>query len=87
MLGNVFNMLAIIAGGMLTDRFGARRGLPISNIVGIPWVLVLFPLLNTGSPRYLLARNVGDVRDCGCQVPPVFFRKEQICPLHAQEGN
>jgi MFS family permease len=34
---------------MLTDRFGGRRVLLISNIVGIPWVLVLFPLLNTGS--------------------------------------
>jgi len=57
MLGDVFNMLAIIAGGMLTDRFGARRGLLISNIVGIPWVLVLFPLLNTGSLAIFLVNR------------------------------
>ncbi|MFE4683999.1 MFS transporter [Streptomyces sp. NPDC056721] len=49
MFGNLLNCLAIIAGGMLTDRFGRRRVLLIANIVGIPWALALFPLLDTGA--------------------------------------
>ncbi|MFB4426350.1 MFS transporter [Streptomyces sp. QL37] len=49
MFGNLLNCLAIIAGGILTDRFGRRQVLLIANIVGIPWALVLFPLLDTGA--------------------------------------
>ncbi|WP_067584975.1 MULTISPECIES: MFS transporter [Amycolatopsis] len=49
MFGNLLNCLAIVAGGMLTDRFGRRRVLLIANIVGVPWALALFPLLDTGS--------------------------------------
>ncbi|WP_446045431.1 MFS transporter [Streptomyces olivaceus] len=48
MFGNLLNCLAIISGGILTDRFGRRRILLIANIVGIPWALALFPLLDTG---------------------------------------
>ena len=49
MFGNLLNCLAIIAGGALTDRFGRRQVLLVANIVGIPWALALFPLLDTGS--------------------------------------
>jgi len=86
MLGNVFNMLAIIAGGMLTDRFAARRGLLISNIVGIPWVLVLFPLLNTGSLAiFWLAMSV-TFAIAGVRFRQYFPERTDLS-LHAQEGN
>lgn len=49
MFGNLLNCLAIIVGGTLTDRFGRRRVLLVANIVGIPWALALFPVLDTGS--------------------------------------
>ncbi|MBO3680422.1 MFS transporter [Streptomyces sp. NEAU-YJ-81] len=49
MFGNLLNCLAIIAGGMLTDRFGRRPVLLIANVAGIPWALILFPLLDTAS--------------------------------------
>ncbi len=49
MFGNFVNCLAIISGGILSDRYGRRRVLLTANIVGIPWALVLFPLLDTGS--------------------------------------
>ena len=49
MFGNLLNCVAIIAGGTLTDRFGRRRVLLVANVVGIPWALALFPVLDTGS--------------------------------------
>lgn len=49
MFGNLMNCVAIIAGGLLTDHFGRRRVLLVANIVGIPWALALFPVLDTGS--------------------------------------
>lgn len=49
MFGNVVNGLAIISGGILSDRFGRRRILLAANVIGIPWALFLFPLLETGS--------------------------------------
>jgi len=49
MFGNLVNCLAIIAGGILTDRFGRRRVLLVANVVGIPWALALFPVLDTGT--------------------------------------
>lgn len=48
-VGNVVNGCAIISGGILSDRFGRRRVLLAANTVGIPWALVLFPLLDTGT--------------------------------------
>jgi MFS family permease len=59
MLGNVFNLIAIVLGGMLTDRFGGRRTMIIANIVGIPWALALFPILGTKSlPIFWVAMAV-----------------------------
>jgi MFS family permease len=49
MFGNFVNCLAIIAGGVLSDRFGRRRVLLTANSVGMVWALLLFPLLDTGS--------------------------------------
>jgi len=49
MFGNVFNLAAIVTGGILTDRFRGRRVMIIANAVGMPWVLALFPILNTRS--------------------------------------
>ncbi|TWH08971.1 sugar phosphate permease [Rhodococcus rhodochrous J45] len=48
--GNVVNGLCMISGAILSDRFGRRPVLLVVNIVGIPWALILFPLLDTGSP-------------------------------------
>jgi len=47
--GNLINGLAIISGGILSDRVGRRRVLMTVNLVGIPWALALFPLLDTKS--------------------------------------
>ncbi|MCK9903914.1 MHS family MFS transporter [Frankia sp. Cpl3] len=47
--GNVMNGLAIISGGILCDRFGRRRILLIASAAGIPWSLVLFPILDQGT--------------------------------------
>ncbi|WP_218156872.1 MFS transporter [Amycolatopsis saalfeldensis] len=49
MFGNLLNCLAIIAGGALTDRFGRRRVLLVANVIGVPWALALFPVLDTGT--------------------------------------
>lgn len=48
--GNVVNGLSMISGAILSDRFGRRPVLLAANIIGIPWALVLFPLLDTQSP-------------------------------------
>jgi len=47
--GNFINGLAIISGGILSDRVGRRRVLQTVNLIGIPWALVLFQLLDTKS--------------------------------------
>jgi len=47
--GNFINGLAIISGGILSDRVGRRRVLQTVNLIGIPWALVLFHLLDTKS--------------------------------------
>lgn len=47
--GNLVNGLCIISGGILSDRIGRRRVLLYVNLAGIPWALLLFPLLNTES--------------------------------------
>jgi metabolite-proton symporter len=48
--------LAIVVAGVLSDRFGRRRLIMASSAVGIVWALVLFPLLDTGTP---LAFGIG----------------------------
>ncbi|KPM54565.1 MFS transporter [Frankia sp. R43] len=48
-VGNCVNGLAIISGGILSDRFGRRRVLLVANTLGIPWALALFPVLDTGT--------------------------------------
>ena len=47
---------AIVVSGVLSDRYGRRTVIRVSCIAGIVWALVLFPLLDTGSP---LAFGVG----------------------------
>jgi nitrate/nitrite transporter NarK len=47
--GNFINGLAIISGGILSDRVGRRRVLLTVNLIGIPWALFLFQLLDTKS--------------------------------------
>ncbi|MCQ4124849.1 MHS family MFS transporter [Rhodococcus erythropolis] len=48
--GNVVNGASMISGAILSDRFGRRPVLLVVNLIGIPWALILFPLLDTGSP-------------------------------------
>ncbi|MBP2365410.1 MFS transporter [Pseudonocardia parietis] len=47
---------AIVISGILSDRYGRRSVIRVSCIAGILWALVLFPLLDTGSP---LAFGIG----------------------------
>lgn len=47
--GNVVNGAAMISGAILSDRFGRRPVLIVVNLVAVPWALILFPLLDTGS--------------------------------------
>jgi MFS family permease len=48
-VGNLINGLSMISAGLLSDRFGRRRVLLVANVIGIPWSLALFPLLDTKS--------------------------------------
>ena len=47
--GGLMLGVGIVVGGTLSDRVGRRRVLLTANILGIPWALVLFPLLDTAS--------------------------------------
>ncbi|HEY5853533.1 MAG TPA: MFS transporter [Aldersonia sp.] len=47
--GGLMLGIGIISGGTLSDRIGRRKVLIGANIVGIPWALLLFPLLDTKS--------------------------------------
>lgn len=42
--------IATVAAGVLSDRFGRRNLIMTSCALGIVWALVLFPLIDTGSP-------------------------------------
>lgn len=48
-VGNLVNALFCGIGGVLSDRFGRRRVLITANTLGIPWALLLFPILDTGT--------------------------------------
>jgi MFS family permease len=57
--GAVIQGLAIISGGILSDRIGRKRVLLIANSVAIPWALCLFPLLDTAAlPAFWLGMFV-----------------------------
>ncbi|WP_435111714.1 MFS transporter [Nocardiopsis synnemataformans] len=45
-LGGLVLGIGIVSGGTLSDRLGRRRVLITANAVGIPWALLLFPLLD-----------------------------------------
>ncbi|OXM72752.1 MULTISPECIES: MFS transporter [Amycolatopsis] len=45
----VFGIVIVVA-GVLSDRLGRRRVIVYSSALGVAWSLVLFPLLDTGSP-------------------------------------
>jgi MFS family permease len=47
--GNLVNATAMIYAGILSDRVGRRPILIGASIVGIPWALALFPILDTKS--------------------------------------
>jgi len=49
LVGVGFNILAMIAGAILSDRFGRRKTMGYANLAAIPWALCLFPLVNSGS--------------------------------------
>jgi MFS family permease len=48
-VGNLVNALFCGLGGVLSDRFGRRRVLLAANTIGIPWALLLFPVLDAGT--------------------------------------
>jgi MFS family permease len=47
-VGNLVNALFCLIGGTLSDRFGRRKVLIVANTIGIPWALLLFPVLDLG---------------------------------------
>jgi len=47
-IGNLVNALFCGIGGTLSDRFGRRKVLVVANTIGIPWALLLFPVLDMG---------------------------------------
>ena len=49
MFGNVVNGLSMISAGIISDRIGRRKVLLTASAFGIPWALMLFPVLNTES--------------------------------------
>jgi metabolite-proton symporter len=55
-IASVFVAAATMASGILSDRFGRKKVIAASCIFAVPWSLVLFPLLNTGT---VLAFGIG----------------------------
>ncbi|UVJ40023.1 MFS transporter [Arthrobacter sp. CJ23] len=55
-VASVFVAAATLASGILSDRFGRKKVIATSCIIAVPWSLVLFPLLSTGT---VLAFGVG----------------------------
>lgn len=55
-IASVFVAAATLASGILSDRFGRKKVIATSCIIAVPWSLVLFPLLGTGT---VLAFGVG----------------------------
>ncbi|MBO1268077.1 MFS transporter [Arthrobacter cavernae] len=55
-IASVFVAAATLTSGILSDRFGRKKVIATSCIIAVPWSLVLFPLLGTGT---VLAFGVG----------------------------
>jgi MFS family permease len=49
-LGGVVFAVAVGLGAVYSDRVGRRRTITIANIVAVVWALVLFPILDIGTP-------------------------------------
>lgn len=54
-VGSIVFAAAIILSALYSDRVGRRRVVLISTLLSVPWVLVLFPLLDTKSPAAFIA--------------------------------
>ncbi|MGQ4598211.1 MFS transporter [Nocardia sp. R6R-6] len=48
-LGGLCSVLGILVGGAISDRFGRRRVVLVTTVLGIVWAPVLFPILDSGS--------------------------------------
>lgn len=49
-LGGVVFAVAVGIGAAYSDRVGRRRTITIANVVAVGWALVLFPILDIGTP-------------------------------------
>lgn len=49
-LGGVVFAVAVGVGAVYSDRVGRRRTITVANVVAVGWALVLFPILDIGTP-------------------------------------
>lgn len=62
--------LAVFLSGVYSDRIGRRKVVAGAVLLGIPWSLVLFPLLDTGSPVAFLIGVSGSLAVLGIAYGP-----------------
>ncbi|GAC55962.1 putative major facilitator superfamily transporter [Gordonia hirsuta DSM 44140 = NBRC 16056] len=70
MIAAVFFGLSTAASAVYSDRFGRRRVIMVSVIVAVPWVLVLFPILQTGGEFAFLVGLIGTLLIFGIAYGP-----------------
>lgn len=70
MLAAVGFGLATVVSGISSDRFGRKRVQLVACAVAVPWALVLFPLLDTGSAAAFALGLVGTLTVFGVSYGP-----------------
>jgi len=64
-VGAFIQGIAIISGGVLSDRIGRRNVLLITNGLAVVWALILFPILETNSLGAFWVGMIGTFIVCG----------------------
>jgi metabolite-proton symporter len=82
----VFGIATAVA-GVLSDRFGRRKVIMASCALGVVWALVLFPLLDTGSPvAFAIGLTVTLMIFAIAYGPAGSFLPELFAPRHRYTG-